>query len=120
MGKSGKKVVGFEAESNVIYVTSRHDLPNRVRHQIWHTREEFIDMVMRNMDEVEEELQEQMELQARIADLRNNPPTLPLRSKAQQDKDSNATLKSNSNANTNSLTKPLEAEPTDALSRQRS
>jgi len=72
--RNGKKSVGFLNDTHVYFVPCRFDIAPRNRARIWHTREEFIEMVMRNMDEVEEEMQQQMEIQARLADIRNNPP----------------------------------------------
>mmetsp|Transcript_6079 Transcript_6079/g.7944 ORF Transcript_6079/g.7944 Transcript_6079/m.7944 type:complete len:502 (-) Transcript_6079:442-1947(-) len=71
---NGRRSVAFLDRTNVFFVPSRFDIPPRSKSKIWHTRDEFIEMVMRNMDEVEQEMQQQAEIQARLDDIRNNPP----------------------------------------------
>lgn len=53
------------------------------RARLWHTREEFIDMVVRNMDQVEEEMNRQAEVKKRLEDLKKHPPP-PLRRRKEQ------------------------------------
>jgi len=66
--------VNFKEMADVYFIPARSDYPAKVRNAIWHSRAEFVDMVMTNMDQVELEMQQAAEAQRRIQDLRDNPP----------------------------------------------
>mmetsp|Transcript_6044 Transcript_6044/g.9444 ORF Transcript_6044/g.9444 Transcript_6044/m.9444 type:complete len:500 (-) Transcript_6044:2010-3509(-) len=69
-----KKHIGFTEVADVYFIPARTDYPQKVKHAIWHTRSEFVEMVMRNMDQLEAEMQEEVDAQRRLHDLKKNPP----------------------------------------------
>lgn len=77
--------VVFLEETDVHFVPSRREISPRNRARLWHTREEFIDMVVRNMDQVEEEMNKKAEVQRRLEDLKKHPPP-PLRPRTDKKK----------------------------------
>jgi len=66
--------VAFVPVADVFFIPARSDYPHKVKATIWPTRQEFVEMVMRNMDQVEQEMQQEIETKRRIKDLRDNPP----------------------------------------------
>lgn len=80
-----KKQVVFLEETDVHFVPSRSEISPRNRARLWHSREEFIDMVVRNMDQVEDEMNRKAEAKRRLEDLKKNPPP-PLRPRKEQKK----------------------------------
>ncbi|GBG27832.1 Hypothetical Protein FCC1311_040552 [Hondaea fermentalgiana] len=78
--------VNFKETADVYYIPARSDFPAKVKNAIWHTRAEFVEMVMTNMDQLELEMQQEAEAQRRIQDLRNNPPPSYNKNRASKDK----------------------------------
>mmetsp|Transcript_21266 Transcript_21266/g.39543 ORF Transcript_21266/g.39543 Transcript_21266/m.39543 type:complete len:359 (-) Transcript_21266:1490-2566(-) len=69
--------VDFNGTVDVFFIPARSDYPAKVKHAIWHTRSEFVEMVMGNMDQVELEMQQEDEARRRLQDLKANPPPTP-------------------------------------------
>mmetsp|Transcript_20240 Transcript_20240/g.36256 ORF Transcript_20240/g.36256 Transcript_20240/m.36256 type:complete len:773 (+) Transcript_20240:66-2384(+) len=91
--------VNFKDSADVYFIPARSDYPAKVKHAIWHSRAEFVEMVMSNMDQVELELQQEAENQRRIQDLKDNPPpSFSSKSRSQKDKSKDVHAEGNSPA----------------------
>jgi hypothetical protein len=70
-----RKRVVFSEEAELFYIPIHKDYPKRQRDGMWHTREEFVAMVEKNLDEVYDEMEREYEVQLQMELLENQAMT---------------------------------------------
>ncbi|RHY33009.1 hypothetical protein DYB32_001990 [Aphanomyces invadans] len=60
------KTIRFEDEADLYYIPVHKEFSKRQRDSMWYSRQEFITMVERNLDEMYEEMEAEVEAQAKL------------------------------------------------------